>query len=500
MNNKKFFASTYSMFALSLIIIISFTINDIPATKTKHPTITARNQKIKSLELDTCLDLHFDTHQELGGKLATWVPFSDLVAVDIAPGVISIPFYLSSESGSHAGQHSEIWDLEFFDDIPSIGQGFGNTINNEFGFGPGNWPNDTHPALVARSTKTTDDLPDGNSRSSYTSVTGSLGELTITRPVKYVRARLRADINWDSSPNSVYARTARICASSVPQEFCVNVNLGLNAFDGYGNAASGGLRYDIDPIKNSSYTNTAAINFPAGEIDIALLFAYDAGSNRNTQYQDSEIVVLEFLNSANTVVATSEPSSDLGDNTEYAEFEKPLGKVVVPEAVVGVRAHHLPNHTSNQNTDDGLNVPGATLCAGKQGPTPTGKEEIKPEIIVSLNNLPSQMYEMEYNTFDITVTNIGNIALENISISFPGYINSINQLAINESQTLRVNINTTFGQASPYNFTVKANGTAKIDLNTQAWASDVTTLTNDTALAENNVDASVNILRIKLPV
>jgi len=110
------------------------------------------------------------------------------------------------------------------------------------------------------------------------------------------------------------------------------------------------------------------------------------------------------------------------------------------------------------------------------------------------------MYEMEYNTFDITVTNIGNIALENISISFPGYINSINQLAINESQTLRVNINTTFGQASPYNFTVKANGTAKIDLNTQAWASDVTTLTNDTALAENNVDASVNILRIKLPV
>lgn len=415
---------------ISLVVLMlgaSFSFASTPKTKpTAAKSVIGKATAIKAAYLNGCRELHFDQNPMDSGMLSTYQPFSVLTPIDIRAGVVSMPFFLTSKSGQFPTETSQIWDIEFFDAVPPGGYypnpDSANQNADEFYDGtPAAWPNKNHPSLVARSTKQTPDIPDAtNGPGSYIALTGDLGSVTLSRDVHYVRARLRADIYPDMTHNSVRARTVQFCAGPPPvSPSCVTVDLGQNGnkprWDGSEGYTDGFLRYDSRPGQNAPYSNIAGVNLPAGEVTIPNIYTFDDNSNRENENQDSERVVLEFLDSANAVIATSAISPDLEDNVRSTYFEGDLGKVTLSRPATGVRAKHMPNATSNQNTSDALNVPGATLCF--QGTPPTlVTDEANPELVFDSSDAPSVLYEEQTGYVNFKIRNTGNVTLSDLKV------------------------------------------------------------------------------------
>lgn len=504
---------------ISLIVLMlgaSFSFASAPKAKpTASKSVIGKATAIKTAYLNGCRELHFDQNPLDGGMLSTYQPFSVLTPIDIRAGVVTMPFFLTSKSGQFPTETSQIWDIEFFDAVPPSGYypnpDSANQNADEFFDGtPAAWPNKNHPSLVARSTKQTPDVPDAhNGPGSYVALTGDLGSVTLSRDVHYVRARLRADIYPDMTHNSVRARTVQFCAGPpTVSPSCITVDLGQNgvtpAWDGSEGFTDGILRYSSNSSRNAPYSNTANVNLPAGKVTIPNIYTFDENNNRENETQDSERVALEFLDSSNAVIATSSISPDLSDNVGSAYFEGDLDEVNLSRPATGVRAKHMPDATSSQNTSDALNVPGATLCY--QGtPPPIDTIEANPNVTIDIVTAPTTLYEEQTGSFSYRIVNTGNIALKDLQFrTNTGITIDIPDMAVGEVFNGTFFVTIPLGVALPPDRTAKLiafvyNPRLTIDTSKYHWPPRFATPDTQPIFFQRTTDRDILIERIVLP-
>lgn len=117
------------------------------------------------------------------------------------------------------------------------------------------------------------------------------------------------------------------------------------------------------------YSDTVAVDLPAGEVVIPEAISYDDYTNRaDTPTQLSERWEVEFLDADGNVIATSDATPDVADGVQRAEFIGALGSVTLTEPAVAVRAHHRTDLPPDPSPNS-VYASGVTLC-WEEGLTP----------------------------------------------------------------------------------------------------------------------------------
>ena len=109
------------------------------------------------------------------------------------------------------------------------------------------------------------------------------------------------------------------------------------------------------------------MNIPAGAVSLPNVRVWDGHQGRSFDIQPSESIEVEFLDAAGNVIAVSQPSPDLADGVEYAEWVGSLGTVTLPTAAKGVRLHHRPDAwgpLGQPNSIRGVDMELAWDCSG----------------------------------------------------------------------------------------------------------------------------------------
>jgi hypothetical protein len=500
-------AAYFGFFTLSIIVIITLLFPVYSAPNKNRTSAKSRNASLKLDYIDTCQDVNLSLPDgpdpyDWQGEINAEDPFSNLVPISLKAGVVTLPYYLSTDNGITGDNISQMWDVEFFDEIPDNGSFFTKSEFNTTNL----WPNDTDPSLVARSNQHTENFSLQYSNHQTSSFTiGDLGSVTLPRDAKYVRARLRHDLAPfpDRYGSGVYATTLRICpdGKTKEQENCTLIKANQSfapAFDSY---YTGGLIHHVDPTLNYEYTNSELVGLAPGTVTIPYVYTFDKGPDRASQFQDSEVGEVEFLNANNEVIATSsKKTKDLKDGADYFySYEHgDLGEIFLPEAVTSIRVHHLPNYTSMQDTTDSFYIAGILLCYPLSLVTNI-LPPLTPGISLEIVNAPNEMYETVSKDIIYKVTNTGQTKLENVELTGNGSTNKIGILNVGQSVQISMNLEVGLGKASPLVLAPVVTGYGSIEPTLNIWASGLVT-TNGKVFVRDSKTSNININRIKLPV
>lgn len=233
---------------------------------------------------------------EIGDRLRTWDPTTDLVDAFVPAGEYTV--IAVSHDGLHAnpGQESqpeEQWNLELYS-----GSSLVTTL------GP------------------TSDLPDN-----LTDITSDLGRVTLASAVDSLRA--------------VHASSSTLIANSI-EPICVGFYpVGAQPIAANCPVSEGTYAIASEHLRGwseaDSMTALVPVNVAPGRYTVSVI-SWDSHSTKPGQNQKGEQWVLQLW-SGDTLIAQMGPTPDLPEETDIASFG--LGLVEIPSALTAVKAVHF---------------------------------------------------------------------------------------------------------------------------------------------------------------